>query len=92
MIFSQLVVGRYKFCERLKDEHGNYTKAVVDNFFVDMLKDTGFEGEKCRLSLRCLALCHNVLFDDDMNLNSSSPEELEFVKFCECYDFQFLVP
>ena len=95
MEFHTLLIGRYKFCEKVEkedDDDDDEEEKRLDIILQGLLKETSADGESCKNTLRCLSLCHNVLFDDDMNLNSSSPEELEFVKFSENYEFHFTVP
>lgn len=96
MDFHTLLIGRYKFCEKVEkdddDDDDDDEEVELDQILQGLLKETSADGETCKDTLRCLSLCHNVLFDDDMNLNSSSPEELEFVKFSEDYEFHFTVP
>lgn len=92
MMFHQLMIGRYAFVDVSTDNNNDDGDGKMDQSLVDILKDTGFEGDKVRNALRCLALCHNVLFDENISWNSSSPEELAFVRFCKNYGMIFQVP
>ncbi len=93
MLFHRLLIGRYSFRDVNKAITGEDDgDGGSDQGLIDLLKDTGFEGDKVRNCLRCLALCHNVLFDENIAWNSSSPEELAFVQLCKNYDVIFQVP
>lgn len=89
--FMKIMVGRYIFCdeELPKNEEAEDPR---DGALLNLLALEGREGNKARETLRCMALCHNVLFDDDINFNSACGEEFAFVKFAETYQFRLQVP
>lgn len=91
MKFHLLIIGRYSFFNQrpsLRDAREIETDAAL----VDMLKDQGYEGDKARNALRCLSLCHSVLFNENITWISSSPEDLEFLEFAKTYRFEYQVP
>ena len=63
-----------------------------DEKIVEALYEATDEGEKLRLIMKCLSLCHDAMFDHTLTLNSSSPEELAFLKFCSLYGYRYQQP
>lgn len=47
------------------------------------------QGEKLKLALRLLGLCHSVVIDADGELDASSPDELAFVNFSKLMLFEY---
>lgn len=87
----KIMVGRYVFCDDELPKKVDQDD-LRDLEFTNLMKVEGIEGDKARNTLRCMALCHNVLYDNDINFYSSCAEELEFVKFADDYNYKFLVP
>lgn len=88
---SKLLVGRYEFCEK-KNEEDKEVDDTRDQKFIELLKDVGKEGQKCQNLLRCMAMCHNVFFNNSMNFISMNTEELASVLFAKEYGYNFSVP
>ena len=87
---SQVFLGTYTFKETVifTAEEDQMENEDLRNFqFVEMLKDTGNEGYKCREFLRCMTMVNNVEFeeDDQATFKSTSPDELAFVKYSKMY-------
>lgn len=91
MKFNVMVIGRYTFfCMRPNAKDPRLTE--TDRALKDILLDQGNEGEKTRNAMRCMSLCHSVLFDSNVMRVSPSPEDLEFLEFCKIYDYVYQVP
>lgn len=91
MTFDQLVIGRYVFFHK-RPSKKDIREIEFDRAFEEILHDQGFEGEKARNAMRCLTLCHSVLFDDSVTMYSSSPEDMEFLEFAKTYKYVYQVP
>jgi phospholipid-transporting ATPase len=89
---SKVFVGTYTYKEYVPF----LAEEVVEgedmrNFkFVEMLKDRGNEGFKCREFMRSMAVVNNVEFeqDDQAAYTATSPDELAFVKYSAIYGAQ----
>lgn len=91
MKFNVMVIGRYTFfCMRPNAKDPRLTE--TDRSLKDILLDKGNEGEKTRNAMRCMSLCHSVIFDSNVMTVSPSPEDLEFLEFCKIYDYSYQVP
>lgn len=89
--FHRLIIGRYLFY-KMKPSEEDANDLEKDLGLVDILKDQGGEGEKTRNALRCLCLCHSVLYNENVALISPSPDDLEFLEFTSNYGFIYQVP
>lgn len=63
-----------------------------DENIVETLLEATDKGEKLRLIMKCLSVCHDAIFDHTFTLNSSSPEELAFLKFADLYNYKYQQP
>lgn len=86
MLFDKLIIGDnyYSDMETTPLQDRNF-----DENLVRALKAGRAVPNTEVSALRCLALCHNVIFDERHQFNSSSPEELAFVKFSQNYQIEF---
>jgi len=91
MIFNLLIIGRYNFFNK-RPSKKDIRETEFDRALEEILQDEGFEGEKTRNAMRCLSLCHSVLFDDNVTMYSSSPEDMEFLEFAKNYRYSYQVP
>ena len=87
---GNVFIGTYSFEEFLilTPEEDQMENEDLRNFrLVELLKDTGNEGYKCREFLRCMAIVNNVEFeeDDQATFKATSPDELAFVKYASMY-------
>jgi phospholipid-transporting ATPase len=87
---GNVYVGTYNFEELvvLTPEEDQMENEDLRNFrFVELLKDNGNEGYKCREFLRSMAIVNNVEFeeDDQATFKATSPDELAFVKYASMY-------
>lgn len=89
--FIKILVGRYSFCDREKEVEDE-EDVNQDMVFLNLLQEEGKEGDKARQTMRCMALCHSVLYDTDMTYYSTSPIDLALVRFSDKYSHTFQVP
>ena len=87
---SRVHVGTYTFEQRViftPEEDNPDDGDLRDDKLVELLKDEGSEGEKCKDLLRCMVICNNVEFmkDDQLNNKATSPDELAFIDFAKIY-------
>ena len=83
MVFHDLIVGKHVF----SDVEVINDKRVQDPHLVNSLTTPSKEKDLLFGCMRCLTLCHSVIFDDQMNWNSCSAEELAFLRFAGNYGF-----
>lgn len=88
MVFSCLVVGRRAFSdvERIGDQR------VQDNNLVSALTTASKDRDLLIQNFHCLTLCHSVVFDEHLNWNSCSAEEIAFLNFSANYGFMYQTP
>ena len=86
MLFHKLIVGDIHYNDLQQTPLPDKT---YDQNLVSALKSGLRVNNKEVHSLRCLALCHKVIFDEKHQFNSSSPEEIAFVRFAQNYQFEF---
>ena len=89
MEFNHLIIGENIYENSYYNSEG---ELILDNDLAAILEENTDTGEKAKLTLRCLALCHDAEFDHTQALNSSSPEEIAFLVFCENYGFKYRQP
>jgi phospholipid-transporting ATPase len=87
---SKVYVGTYVFKENIvlsSEEDQREDEDLRDFRFVEILKDRGNEGHKCREFLRAMAMVNNVEFeqDDQASFKSTSPDELAFAQYAKSY-------
>ena len=87
---SDVYIGTYSFKETVifTPEEDQMENEDLRNYrFLELLKDKGNEGYKCREFVRCMAIVNNVEFEeDDQDMyKSTSPDELAFVKYASQY-------
>ena len=89
MAVNKVFIGTYAFEDYvpLMEEEGLDGEDFRTLRFLEMLKDQGNEGYKCREFLRCMAIVNNVEFekDDQAAYASTSPDELAFVRYAANY-------
>lgn len=83
MLFHKLVVGRNTFNDARVVEGANRE----DPRLVAALEDQGPLKGTLTNVMRCLTLCNNAYFDQNNSLNSTSSEELSFLRFAANYGF-----
>ena len=81
MLFSGIILNSEKFCE----DHFK-----IDNKFEEILKIDSEIGNLAKKALKCMGLCHSILFDEENRPNSPSSEEIAFYKYCKQYGYEFL--
>ena len=87
---SKSYVGTYCFRETViatVDEDQREDEDLRDFQFVEILKDRGSEGHKCREFLRAMAMVNNVEFeqDDQATFKATSPDELALAQYAKAY-------
>ena len=86
-------VGTYVFDEKLilsPDQDQREDEDLRNRALLELLKDTGREGHKCREFLRTMAMVNNVEFeqDDQASFKATSPDELAFAEYAKNYGAQ----
>lgn len=86
MVFHRLLIGDSVYNDV---QISSIQDKIYDESLVSALKSGARMNNKEVHALRCLALCHSVIFDEKKQFNSASPEELTFVRFAMNYFFEF---
>ena len=83
---SKVFIGTYSFEETILEEEEG-VEDLRNYRLLEMMKDQGNEGFKCREFVRSMAIVNNVEFeqDDQATFTSTSPDELAFAN----YAFQY---
>ena len=87
---SKTYVGTYCFEEKLvlkPEDDQREDEELRDYRLIEILKDRGNEGFKCREFLRTMAMVNNVEFeqDDQAAFKATSPDELAFAEYAKLY-------
>lgn len=86
MEFGCLMIGDSIFGNATYNADG---EIILDTELSALLEENTEAGEKARLALKCMALCHDAEFDHTQVLQSSSPENLALLDFCNKYGYRF---
>lgn len=89
MEFRYLMIAERVYGNTSADQND---EMILDPDLTAAIDDKGDEGEKVRMALRCMSLCHDAVFDHRQKLNSSSPEELAFLEYCSRYGYVYQQP
>ena len=87
---AKTYVGTYVFPEKLilnPEEDQREDEDLRNLRLLELLKDKGNEGLKCREFLRTMAMVNNVEFeqDDQASFKATSPDELAFSEYAKSY-------
>lgn len=87
MVFRNLIVGKKSF-----GEQSDVGTPAQDPALVGALAGASKERQQLFECFHCMTLCHSVVFDENMNWNSCSAEELAFLDFAALHGFVYQTP
>lgn len=88
MVFHNLLIGKEIYID-VVEENG---EKIQDPDLVQSLSIQSTQKDLILNAFRCFTLCHSVIFDELLNWNSCSSEELAFLTFSANYGFLYLPP
>lgn len=90
MVFHSLLLNNKKYGDIEPSKDDDSISHDID--LLNLLKTNSADGDKARLAMECMMICHEAVFDHNSILSSSSPEEIAFLNFINQYNYIYDQP